>query len=842
MKQIVLNGTRFPILKDGDITQYGRDLEVTFGKGGDIDWTAGLGHGYTYSDGFDASLAYLRLSPHRITLAIPEYTEKHAGLFETPKPASAVTDMYVASAKVIGETANLTVSLNSGTGPDRMIVINVSVDTLATTDYDNPAADYPTYGGVRAALREVSSTGSPGYMIFYVPNALSGANDIVYPNSGLKDVVVTAVALQNVFQVDPFASVNETTGTSLAPSATAAGFTLTVGGVAYALRGTDDPTITASGANHTLRQSDQQEGAGADVGGAISTRPGTEDGVMLYALSAGADVAWKAWAVPILQASNNTFIYSHEDEYIHKHTISSTALVEGAIAEVTDPVKPAAGTAEYAGRAFQWLGEWQVPAGGSAFVQRLATIGATSDTWTANDWYCVEATEFQDGATPEIAAGYYGDGGTIGTPAANRLATSADTALPITASSFTEHSLIRDKGLDINAVCETGGFVLIAKEDVASEVDRDQVARPVIPPLSKGNTDQENGKYATMWGDIWVIPMQSALWGYLVGRDAFKMGVESLIEAGLLPRVANSGVANILDRRPYSPVLAGASVYFCQATSTTTGATIYLRKRRAYDPPGGDFLMHMLWDGDRWKGGMWDSQARMIMKEATSIPADRGLTSFHTGADGSPNTATRRGDVGTAHKIIFPPITPTPYRTTQLRVFEIVTANTWDATTSLQVGAYRDEDDSVDAIGSAITSAGVSYLVPTIGTSDTGERWVFELILTTSSGGTPYLPLTFDPHILRARAVFRTMQITRYTIPASNKLLAELGGELNYNTARKLLQGMMNQGPVTVSPPDQYGTGMLQGVNHSGEVVRVDERGDGEARVFDCYVGRFVQD
>jgi hypothetical protein len=846
-KLVRINGINYPLL-EWDVTQYGRDLEVTYGKGKDVDWTAGLGHGYVYSDGFDASLPELRLSPHRITLAVPEFTEKHGAFWEVPQPVASAVVTYQSSAKVKGNTANLTVALDAGSGDNRLIIVNVAVDSLATTDYDSPSADFPTYGGVRMALREVSATGSPGYMVFYLTNPASGSNSLVYPNSGTKDVVVTAVSLYNVLQVDPFSGFDEDTGTSLSPSSTATGYSMTVGGVAYALRGAGDPTITASGANHTLRQSDQQ-GVASDVGGAISTRPGTENGTMAYTLSAGANVAWKSWATSILPSSSGTFVYTAEDEYIHKHTATSTATAEGAITEVTDPVQY--GGAEFAGRPEMWhdttsgTSHWYIPAGGSVVAKRLSTIGATADAYTNTDWYCIELCSFQDGATPELAAGYYYDTEAATTkPIARaniRLATTSDSTFTAVddGANWTEFGLIGNGTTDINAVVETGGFVLIAKEDCLFEIDRDQVARPVVPKLPLGNTDQENGKYTTMFGDICLYPRQDALWGYLVGRESAKIGVEALIEAGLIPLIndVDLSVSTLPNRRPYSPVLAGAGFYYCHATSTTTGATIYQRKRRDGDPPGLDWLCHMLWDGDRWKGGFWDSQARLWVKEATTVPANRGLTVFHTGADGSPNTATRRGDVSKAHYIEFPPVSPLPFRTTQLRAWEVTTANTWDATTSLELAIYLGSSGTLNDVGTAITSAGTHVKNPTVGTADTSEWYMPVLILTTNGS---YTPLTSDPHILRMRLVFRTPQVTRYTIAADNETIAQTTPNMNYKVAHQTLQRLMNQGPVTVSPPDQYGTGMTFGTDITAEVVRVDERVVRGNRVIDCYIEQWV--
>lgn len=848
--KVSINNVIYPV-DDWDITQYGRNLTTRFGPGGDYDWRAGLGYGYLYSNGIDASGTRLRLAPKRVTLAVPELTEKHGSFAEVPKPVSLSPVSVVSSAEVEGATTNLTVALDAGTAADRMVVVTVHVDDLATTDYNDPATDFPTYAGVRMALRETSTTGTPGYMVFYLTNPTSGSNNIIYPNSGTKDVIVHGVSLSGVLSVDPFGNFMEATGTWTSPgtnepatTATASDFSLLLTGVSWALNGTDTPTIAAAGSNHTLLQTDTLNGTGDDIGGAVGWRPASEDGTSTWNLTGSSTAAWKAYAVGILPAATGTFIYTFEDEYAHKHTYSGTATAAGTITEITDPVRNVNG--EGAGRPEWWYGRLYVPWGGSYPVTHLATVGATSDSWTDTDWYALELCTFQNGPTPEIAAAIFDDVEPAGTLDASpaRLATASSSTVPLVATDFAVFGLIGDTTTEMSAVRHQGGFLFPIKEEGFYEIDTEQFGRLVGRELVRGNTDVENGKFTQVLGDLAIMPAQDGLWLYYMGREMVQAGFEQLAQEGVYPRLSNTGTGayTMHDRRPYSPIICGKWIWWCHATTTETGATMASRVRQRSDPPGGDLVHHMLWDGDRWKGGFWDSQNHIWTKEATTVPANRGLTVLHTGADGSPNTATRRGEVSTTHTIEFPIDRPDEGRTVQFRAARVITEN-WDSDAPLTIKAFRDNENTADTYGSTITTSGLHVRNPSTtqmaaGTDDEkAERWIWSLsVATASTYQTSGTVMTPDPRVISLEIDYRTPQITRYTIPADNERLQKATPDLNYKAAQVALQGLMNYGPVTVLPPDQYGNDAFFGVGSSDEVIRVDERMTKNGRVFDCYV------
>jgi hypothetical protein len=223
--------------------------------------------------------------------------------------------VYVQDAqKTKGNTGPLTLTLNAGIEGDRAVLCQVAYDVLASTDYDVPASEYPTYNGKQMTLLQ-ATTGTPGYLLFYLCGE-SGSNTLSFPNNTSKDVVVTALSLYNVDQVTPFGAVDTDTGTgsgNLTCSTASPRGGLSVGGIAYTLLSATTPTVTVvtlDGAfpvlgqpgSHLIRVSDQQ-GLINDVGGALSTRWAQEDGTMNYNLSGVTNVAWKSWAVGVNYAT-----------------------------------------------------------------------------------------------------------------------------------------------------------------------------------------------------------------------------------------------------------------------------------------------------------------------------------------------------------------------------------------------------------------------------------------------------------------------------------------------------------------------------------------------------------
>lgn len=832
-RKIAINGVGYPCA-EYQVSEYSRDIEYEWGPNG-IRWDWGLGKSYLTSDGWDAtSPDRLRLSPGIISYNVPEFTQRNGSFYETDKRTGAV--VYDATATTKGTGALSVAHTVTSSATNRLLVIAIAVDTLSAADY---AAGTVTYGGVACDWRESSTTGTLGWMIFYLAEggiANAASTTVAYSNPNGRSAVMHTISFSNVLQVDPFGNVAESTGTGTAVSTSVSALPswLILDIVASA-----NATATV-GADQTQRQNDIQ---GTAVRAAISTQEATTSLAMTWTL--GSSVAWKHGAVGILPAQTQAVLFTADGEWVHKHTYDGAT----TISEVTAPVQTA--SAEYAGKFALWSGKLYLGAGSSVPAYWI-TPGATTDTYTATNWYAVDLTTFQDAATPELAASDYDQ--TVHRIGVASLATGTGSSGELALADFSTHGDIGDPGQAITAIVEVGGFIVVAKKEGLYEIDSQQIGRLIVkvPPY------WENGFGTIAIGDIVLYPTNSGLWLYRVGRDVSQQGIEVLD----LPRPTNTGLTSIclLDRRPVTPVQCGDWVYYAQV-STQKGAIIAARPRRGPDPPGHDFVQHMLWDTDRWNGGHFDFGGRFWMKGATAQPSTRDISLIHLNLDGSPSGSSYRGMTSTAHTIAFLDgegqfVRPTPGRACQLRHCEVITANGFGASTSLQVGMYRDSVNAVTAIGSAITadtatnaaefaSTGKGYeLYPTpatVGTGDIAERWIPVLTMTTNGD---YAPASQDPWVLMFKAVWRTPQVYRVVIPADDLSLEPFG--VRANTARKNLQRLMQRGPVDIDPPENYVDTGTFGTNWKGEVIRCDETWltteQGGGRAIAVYIKRWVTD
>ena len=847
---VKLNGVPYPCV-GYTIGEHERELTFTYGPDGDFDWRHGIGPGYIYSDGWDATRRELRLSGTLRTQYIAGLTETHGAFLEYEKPQSDTGVTIEATAEGGGSGAEITIAIDCGTAANRVLFAMVAVDTLAAGDYDDHTAEFPEYNGVEMSL-ERDVTGTPGYLFFELVNPSSGSNNFVMPAIAGKDVAVTLLALSGVYQTESHGNINATSGSSGSPSANAnPAYKLAVSFLAYTGTGPDLPTVTPAVA--TPQQEIVQNGA-SGVGCALMTLvPDALTETMAATLSPS--TAWKQIAFGVLAATDDTYISVGNGEQIHKLSYDGTATVLGTITLEGTHEEP---NANFGGRGVVAGGQWYLPAGAGAEVQRLATVtgDGTADTWSDAGFYALEMCEFQNQAFPEIAATYFFDLSpgstltdlirarlaTVPTPLDDALATALDGA------NFVEAGVVGEETSVLVSVAQNGGYLGLGKWEGFFEVDSEDVMRPVFGTRSKiaaqvgatGN-DTDSGRYVTPFGDGWFYPQLGTLWFSEIARDAYGVDPSSL---DLIPDIQNTGLTTLKHRRPYSPVVVGKYIYYCLGT-TTAGAWMMLRPRQEGDPAGPPFVTHMLYDRDLWKGGFTSQAQHLWVKEATAVPADRGVTTLHLGLDGSPDTATRRGNTSDVMTIAFVPIRPFPNRDVQLRSWDIETANGFAATTSLQAQMYVDEDDSANNIGSAITADGVTTLVPTVGTNDEGQRWIPVLQMTTNGS---YAPLTEDPWVLSMRLVFRTPQIIRIAIPLDEELLRAKAGDID-GVIREV-QRLLSRGPITVDPVE-YSPGIsLHGTPYEGEVVGANVENqyvykDGRnelMRVLAVRVRRWVQD
>lgn len=824
--RIAINGVDYPVLGYDQIEQ-SRDLVVRIEPGGDIDWRDGVGPGYLYSDGWDATKQELRLAPTPVYKEVKEFTTKHGWGFEVPIPWSGIV--------VVGNKGTMTEVAGGGSvtytnwtvpaGDDRCLIFAVASASLSAGDFD-AVADYPTFNGIRMDFREAGpSTGGISYLLFYQflgsGDAITG--DIVYPNPGNDNVACGWINLTNVYQRDVFGNPHEAVGTAT-PATTGAwsddySLALTVLAIA--------PTTVTAGSG--TKEVDVTSGTVQLV---IGTKLGSGAGEQQMSFT-GAPKDWAIAGLGILGSSFQNYCYLYDDEYIHKFQFTGTPRLLGTISELNTPYHVANG--ELGARPAYWNGAWKVPCGASADILSLDLVvsGSGADTWTpvqqgGSGLRAVELCVLQDSATPELVATYYGNPNAT----ANVIATAPEGGM-----TFTVWGTVGPNWQQNNSAIDVGGALYIGGSAGLLAIDVRQIARPVIELLPRGNVERENGKGTSLRGDIIFYPRSDGLWAHFINRENINIAPSQIPE---LVRLPNSGAPHIHDRRPWSPIVAGEWVYYSWSDfNEEGGAVMAVRVRKSGDRVSSRFVTHMLWDRYGFKGGFLDSQSNLWMKNGNIAGTYRGVEVMSLAASGSPDTLTRRGKASTVHTFQLPPIVPVKQRTTQLVAWEITTANVWTNST-LRLKMFRDSAASATEVGPSatpITAAGVYQKAPeTWGTNDTAEQWVPQLELTTAAG---YNPITEDPWVLRQKLVFRTPQRYRALIPMDDTDLSGLG--LDAFTARQLLERGLHK-LVTVDPPTTHEGSGLYGTPYTSEIDSVQETEQQGKRVLAVTLLRWVQD
>src|SRR3990167_4971703 len=811
---------------------------------------------YLYSDGFDAtSKGTLRFSP-TIKSLVSSGLSTDFGYFFEAMGASGSAPVF--DAAVSGDTAgtaatsltlsNLTVASGN---QDRIVIVFVTVGANLTA----PFCSTVTFAG-----QQCTHVGGPSQVgcsteIWYLlsPPEGAGSTVITLRTTGTQHIAAAAASFYNVHQTAPFAGYNVAIGTSGTVSLYMGGVStqtiIAAVGIAASLTVTPGASETErwdnnDGANITQAGVTEAGSATALIDPTFTSNNWAAVGVLLapvttqYYYCAEGTRIWK------LQYDSDAGITEVVIESGTVDSATATTLTDtgaftgntyGAAAgrnivkitggtgsgqyrtitshtndtlTVADWNPTPDGTSTYSilasidvassamRRPFFYYSKWYVPCGASTNVRRLDTVGATQDTWADSGFVSLHNSGFQKTDTPNFA----------GAKTANQIgvASSAPTSALTSLGSG-----VGDTSTTITDLVETQGYLFPIKEDGFFEFDADGIARPVDLGLSRSNVDNLNGRGTETFGDMIVTPYISGMLRYQIGSGVIPVGIE---EIKGVRRVPNTGITLPKDRRPVGCIRVG-KYFYTAYNSATKSLLCQFRLREQGDPPGPEWIWHSLKDISLVKGLGHDSRNRLWMKGADADSGSRAFQVMELDQHGGTDTQYRRGDVSETYTIIFGEWTPNDGEQVQDRAFELELSGGWSAQTSLQPQVYRNDGNSVESVGSAITASGVTINNWTTGTNDTEYRSFTVIEVTT---GATYTPLASDPMIMRVRRKGRTPMLYRCVIPANDAELGQYG--LTAEDARQNLYRYQNAGVIAFNEP---GPSCPSSATFNAEVVAV---------------------
>jgi len=874
MSEALINGSPYPIAVDRDGLQWrvidvGGEISETW-----EDWSGGMGEcerksgrGYFFSDGWDATQqGVLRLSPTVQSLQSVALSTGHGYFFEAVGAGAAPTYDTDITGDTLGTAAtSLTLgNLNVTTEANRLVLVFVS---SATQDIDIAAT--VTFAGQQCTRFSNCNRTGMSSECWYLVNPPSGNGATVITLQGAAShLAASACSLYGVNQTTPITTGKTDSGSDAAVSLILTGSTtndLIVCGVGVAgaktvaagagesLQWTDnDGTnittggVTQAGAAAGVALTPSWTGAAAFAAIGVAVKGGTAtyhycaDASATYLDSAtGGGCIWKlrydsadgVTEVGGLAAStatagststtleDSTAPFGEASAYVNRivrltggtgagqyrrisaHTSSQLTVTAWETTPSTDTTYQILDSywvsAATFGRPTYFISKWKVPCGAGKNTQELTTVAAplSLDTWTSkSEPDALHLTTYQKGSVAHIA----------GASTANTVGSedSADTALVTIGTS------IGDTSTSITDLIECQGFLFPLKEDGMYELDSDGVARLVDGGLSRANVDDSNGRTSSAFGDMIIAPYNSLL-RYQIGSGVIPIGQEELPN---FRRVENTGINPPLDRRPVATARAGKYLYTCY-NSETKSMLEQWRLRTTGDPAGHEWLGHSVRDLSLSKGMFVDSQNRLWLKGADADNDLRAIQVIELDKQGGLNTQYRRGLISEVYTFYGDEWVPNDGDQVQLVADEIELAGGWDAQASLQLQVYRDNGNTAESVGSAITTAGVTIRNWTTGTTDTAYRVRPVLQVTTSA---TYTPLAVDPVVLRRRIKARKPMIYRCVVDANDAVLQEFG--LTAEDARQTLYRLQDQGVINIAEPGPDGP---KTATFSAEIVRV---------------------
>ena len=868
MTEILIAGQPYPVAvskTDGllhRVVDVGGPVEETWS-----DWSGGMGEterkskrGYFFSDGWDATQeGVLRFSSTVKALVSTALSTGHGYFFEAT--GAAGTPTFDAASTTSATAANSFSLSHTIASQDNRLLIAF---THAQGTFPDTASVICS-GIPMTRVARINRTGLMSTAAWILVNPPTGANTIVIASNGASfDWEVNALSYYGMNTKDPIRSIAGAHGASTAPSTAVASATndLVVDGLGAATAGT-----AAAGAGQTERvdtTTEFRQGASEEAGAgsvtmnwtlgsaadwtilALSLKPSTAvyyycaDASAQYLTSTAGGAIWKltydsdAGPVEVLALAQSTVTAGSTSTTLE----DSTAPFGGASAYVNRIVKLTGGTGsgQYRrisahdtntltvstwdvtpdtsttyvvldshwvsgatfGRPAYFISKWKVPAGAGVNTEELTTVAAplSLDTWTSKaDPDALHFSTYQKGTGAHLAGA--STASTIGSSA------SADVAL-------TALGTVGDTSTSITDLIESQGFLFVPKEDAFYELDSDGVTRPVDIGLSRGNVDNQNGRTSAAFGDVIISPYNSLL-RYQIGSGMIPIGIEELPG---FRRVENTGIVPPKDRKPVACARAGKYLYTCY-NNTAKSMLTQGRYRGSGDPPGPEWLWHSIRDLSLCKGMFVDSQNRLWLKGADPDSAQRAFQVIELDKQGGLDTQYRRGAISEIYTFFADEWIPNDGEQVQLRTFEIELAGGWSAQTSLALQVYRDNGNSAESVGSAVTAAGVPIKNWTTGTTDTAYRVRPVLAVTT---GATYAPLTTDPTAIRFRIKGRKPMIYRDVIDANDIVLQEFG--LTSEDARQALYRLQDQGVIAFNEPGPSGPNPT---SFSAEVIAVQD-------------------
>ena len=849
MTEALINGVPYPVAvskEDGllwRVADVGGPVERTWQN-----WSGGMGQteegredGYLYSDGFDATReGVLRFYPHLKRLNNPILSQNHGYFFEALGAAATVT-FDAGTRQSVTAASTATISTHTiASQSNRLLMASAHTQTNGPTGV--------TVNGTPMTKLAQGDVGTAGVRlsVWYLIAPPVGTPTIVFTMTGSATGSVGVDSYYNVSQTNPFRSAaSKTTSSGTSASVTVAGATgdMVFDAICVATAATSLAVTGGQTANWTIAKNTVSAGSSREAGAAS------------VAVSYGwtTSAAYMIIAVPI-RPITQPYIYCADGDVIHKMTYDSDVGISPVVIDSGTATSAAAGTlvdstanftgdenyhvritggtgsgqwrrissltgttqlnitpnwditpstdstyqvvvslytasASY-GRPAYFLSKWYVPAGAAVNVRRLDAIGTTTDTWADSGFVSLHLSTFQKKTTPHIAGAK--DTQTIGT--ASAAPTSALATL----------GTVGDTSTTITDLVEIQGYLFVAKEDGLYEFDPDGFSRPVLAGLSRSNVDNQNGRYTLAFGDMVFYGAKSGFHRYLIGSGSRPVGIETIKG---FRRVANTGITPPKDRRVAWAVERGGFLY--AAYNDTSSKSLLCQAELGREP----LVWHSFKDTDLTKGAFIDSLNHVWLKGASSDEAVRDIMVFELAPDGSLDTQYRKGAVSETYTIVFSEWTPNDGEQVQDRAFEAELSGGWSAQTSLQPQVYRDDGNSAESVGSAITAAGVTINNWTTGTTDTAYRSFTVLQVTT---GATYTPLASDPMVLRVRRKGRKPMIYRCVIDANDVVLQGYG--MTAEDARQNLYRLQDQGVIAIAEPGPSGP---KTSTFSAEVVSV---------------------
>ena len=739
------------------------------------DWSLGLGEtkretgrGYLFSPGFDASTrGALRFSPFYHNLNNTALTTDY-GYFMEAVEASGSTlniDAHSTSKGSLAEDGTLSWDHTVASQSERLLIVACAYDSRLTNDF---TATYDGVAMTRLSFKLGVSPTVAGLIWWYLHAPATGTNSIVVTNhtGSTRAVVTGASSFYGVNADDPFGTVVSATGTDGTPTVTV---TPVSGEQILAVVAVEGAATIAAGSDETERWDQSQS---TDVAGSGYTQAGSvAGGVLAPSLTSGSN--WVEIAVPIKPSSvtSRSVMQIADTSKIFRYTYDSDT---GLTLDATDTT--ASGVA---GRPAKMNGNWYVPMSTAASAQKITgvTVADVTGTWEAD-----HLSTYQKGITPTLAR--------VNADTQHQVDFNEDTG--DVGDNWSGGQKAGDSSTKITELLEAQGLLFVCKEDSVYEFGVEAESRNAIPFLDRGKIDSDNGKGSFAFGDEIIYMTKGDMWRYRIGRGALPIGLNTIRSWRKIDDIIDTPK----DGRPAFGVHVGEYWYYLENDGELSHL-IQARKRREGDPAGHELIQHSVLTIPLSKGLGVDSRNHLWIKGASTDETTRDIRVIELAEDGSLDVQNRKGQASSSHLIYFDERNPgRPQDQVQLRRFTVETEGDWDATTPLDIGVFIDDSQFAQALGSPITSAGVSTQNWTVGTNDTCFRFRPLLGVTTTSS---YTPKSSQPDILRVIIGIRFPEIIRIVIPADDGILA------NYGTTaidvEQNLRRLQNQGTVTFRRP-----------------------------------------